>query len=174
FAGYEFEHAFNETWSFRQNLRYSFSDAFQNSYLNQTGYADAAQTQLARYQFLTSSKVGIFQVDNQAEARFFTTAPEGFTGADAARYQRLVARTALRRYGGDCYAYGLLASGHCDLIAETGLQPYDVMALVPVIRAAGGVITDWNGEDLTLDFDGRVLAAATPDLHAEALAILRG
>ncbi|GJE72666.1 hypothetical protein CHKEEEPN_4224 [Methylorubrum podarium] len=48
------------------------------------------------------------------------------------------------------------------------------MALVPVIRAAGGVITDWNGEDLTLDFDGRVLAAATPDLHAEALAILRG
>ena len=109
-----------------------------------------------------------------AEARFFTTAPEGFTGADAARYQRLVARTALRRYGGDCYAYGLLASGHCDLIAETGLQPYDVMALVPVIRAAGGVITDWDGEDLGLDFDGRVLAAATPDLHAEALAILRG
>ncbi|MGW5958670.1 TonB-dependent siderophore receptor [Methylorubrum thiocyanatum] len=72
FAGYEFEHAFNETWTFRQNLRYSFSDAFQNSYLNQTGYADpATETTLSRYQFLTSSKVGIFQVDNQAEARFF-------------------------------------------------------------------------------------------------------
>ncbi len=71
FAGYEFEHAFDETWTFRQNLRYSFSDAFQNSYLNQTGYADAAETTLNRYQFLTSSKVGLFQVDNQAEARFF-------------------------------------------------------------------------------------------------------
>ncbi|MCY1643424.1 inositol monophosphatase family protein [Methylorubrum sp. SL192] len=106
-------------------------------------------------------------------ARFFTTSPEGFAGADEARYRRLSAATALRRFGGDCYAYGLLASGHCDLIAETGLQPYDYMALVPVIRAAGGVITDWAGEDLTLASDGRVLAAATPDLHAEALAILR-
>ncbi|MFD0936085.1 TonB-dependent siderophore receptor, partial [Methylobacterium trifolii] len=70
-AGYEFEHAFNETWTFRQNLRYSFSDSFQNSDIGQLGYSDAAQTRLARYQFLTSSKIGLFQVDNQAEARFF-------------------------------------------------------------------------------------------------------
>ncbi|CAO4162800.1 histidinol-phosphatase [Methylorubrum populi] len=108
-----------------------------------------------------------------SDARFFTTSPEGFSGADEARYRRLIARTALRRFGGDCYAYGLLASGHCDLIAETGLQPYDIMALVPVIRAAGGVITDWTGADLTLTSDGRVLAAATPELHREALAVLR-
>ena len=109
-----------------------------------------------------------------SEARFFTTAPDGFIGDDEARYRRLVARTALRRFGGDCYAYGLLASGHCDLIAETGLQPYDTMALVPVIRAAGGVITDWDGDDLGLRSDGRVLAAASPELHAQALAVLRG
>jgi iron complex outermembrane receptor protein len=70
FAGYEFEHALDSTWTLRQNLRYSFSDAFLNTYINQTGYADAAQTQLGRYQFLTSSKIGLFQVDNQAEARF--------------------------------------------------------------------------------------------------------
>ncbi len=107
------------------------------------------------------------------EARFFTTSPEGFVGADEAAYRRLIARTALRRFGGDCYAYGLLASGHCDLIAETGLQPYDIMALVPVIRAAGGVITDWAGADLTLTSDGRVLAAATSELHAEALKVLQ-
>ncbi|BAU92638.1 L-histidinol-phosphate phosphatase [Methylorubrum populi] len=106
-------------------------------------------------------------------ARFFTTAPDGFIGEDAARYRRLSAATALRRFGGDCYAYGLLASGHCDLIAETGLQPYDYMALVPVIRAAGGVVTDWAGADLTLASDGRVLAAASPELHAQALALLR-
>ncbi|TXM72558.1 TonB-dependent siderophore receptor [Methylobacterium sp. WL12] len=71
FAGYEFEHAFDETWTIRQNLRYSFSESFQNSDIGQLGYSNAAETRLARYQFLTSSKIGLFQVDNQAEARFF-------------------------------------------------------------------------------------------------------
>ena len=71
YAGYEFEHAFDDQITFRQNLRYSFSESFQNSYLNQFGYADAAQTRLARYQFQDSSHVGLFQVDNQVEARVF-------------------------------------------------------------------------------------------------------
>ena len=70
FAGYEFEHAVDDVWTVRQNFRYSFSDATQNSYIGQLGYADAAQTQLARYQFQYSDKVSLFQVDNQAEARF--------------------------------------------------------------------------------------------------------
>ncbi|QEE38786.1 MULTISPECIES: TonB-dependent siderophore receptor [unclassified Methylobacterium] len=72
FLGYQFEHVFNDTWSFRQNLRYSFGDSYQNSYIG-NGYAfgDATQTQLARYQFLVKDRVNIFQVDNQAEARFF-------------------------------------------------------------------------------------------------------
>lgn len=70
FAGYEFEHAVNDVWTVRQNFRYSFSDATQNSYIGQIGYADPAQTQLARYQFQYSDKVSLFQVDNQAEARF--------------------------------------------------------------------------------------------------------
>ncbi len=70
FAGYEFEHAVDETWTVRQNLRYSFSDGYQNSYVGQLGYTDAAQTQLGRYQFGFTDKVSLFQVDNQAEARF--------------------------------------------------------------------------------------------------------
>ncbi len=70
FVGYEFEHAVNETWTVRQNLRYSFSDGHQNSYVGQSGYLDANQTQLARYQFGFTDKVSLFQVDNQAEARF--------------------------------------------------------------------------------------------------------
>ena len=70
FAGYEFVHAIDETWTVRQNLRYSFSDGTQNSYIGQIGYADAAQTQLGRYQFGFSDRVNLFQVDNQAEARF--------------------------------------------------------------------------------------------------------
>ncbi|SFL40006.1 TonB-dependent siderophore receptor [Methylorubrum salsuginis] len=77
YAGYEFEHAIDATWTVRQNLRYSFSDAIQNSYIGQIGYTDAdqrpllgTQTQLGRYQFNFSDKVNLFQVDNQAEARF--------------------------------------------------------------------------------------------------------
>lgn len=71
FAGYEFAHIIDETWTVRQNFRYSFSDGTQNSYIGQLGYADpATQTQLARYQFNYSDRVNLFQVDNQAEARF--------------------------------------------------------------------------------------------------------
>ena len=72
FLGYQFEHIFNDTWTIRQNLRYSFADVYQNSNIGQLGYAagDATQTQLARYQFLVKDRVNLFQVDNQAEARF--------------------------------------------------------------------------------------------------------
>jgi len=65
-------------------------------------------------------------------------------------------------YGGDCHSYGLLASGTLDLVAEANMQPYDYMALVPVIEGAGGVVTDWQGAALSIESDGRVLAAATP------------
>ena len=47
-------------------------------------------------------------------------------------------------YGCDCYAYGLLAAGFCDLVVEADLKPYDYMALVAVVEGAGGVITDWQ------------------------------
>ncbi|KAB1073857.1 TonB-dependent siderophore receptor [Methylobacterium planeticum] len=70
-AGYEFEHAFNETWTFRQNLRYSFVDSFQNSYIGNGYTAGTAETSLSRYQFRDSARAALFQVDNQAEARFF-------------------------------------------------------------------------------------------------------
>ena len=71
-AGYEFEHAFNETWTFRQNLRYSYLESFQNSYIGQLGYTpNTNDTRLARYQFRDSARANLFQVDNQAEARFF-------------------------------------------------------------------------------------------------------
>jgi len=107
-----------------------------------------------------------------SRARLFTTSPEQFEGYDAAAWSRVAGAVAMRRYGGDCYLYGLLASGHCDLVVEAGLQPYDVMALVPVVQGAGGVISDWQGDPLRADFDGRVVAAATPTLHREALARL--
>ena len=77
------------------------------------------------------------------------------------------------RFGGDCYSYGLLALGHVDLVVEAKLEPYDYFALIPVVESAGGVITDWSGNPLHQESDGRVIAAATPQLHAAALEILQ-
>lgn len=63
--------------------------------------------------------------------------------------------------GGDCYAYGLLALGQLDLIAECDMKPWDWGALVPIVQGAGGVMTRWDGSDLRFEGDGTVLAAAT-------------
>jgi len=101
-----------------------------------------------------------------------TTSPDLFAGEDARAFERLSSAVHLRRFGGDCYAYALLASGTVDLVAEAGLMPYDYLALAPVIEGAGGVITDWRGGPLGPRSDGRVLAAANADLHRQALRIL--
>lgn len=112
--------------------------------------------------------------DTLDSARLFATSPDIFAGGDRLAYERVADAVAMRRYGGDCYLYGLLASGCCDLVIEAGLQLYDVMALVPVVEGAGGVITDWEGQPLRQGFDGRVVAAATPELHRAAVALLNG
>jgi fructose-1,6-bisphosphatase/inositol monophosphatase family enzyme len=72
----------------------------------------------------------------------------------------------------DCYGYALVAAGQIDLVVEAGLQSYDVMAPIAVIEAAGGLVTDWEGGPAHQG--GRVLAAANREVHAAALAFLRG
>jgi histidinol phosphatase-like enzyme (inositol monophosphatase family) len=107
-----------------------------------------------------------------ADALVYTTSPDNFDVAGLKAFDRVSSQAAMRRYGGDCYSYGLLASGHIDAVIEMNLQPYDFMALVPVTEGAGGVITDWQGGRLHLGSDGHVVAAATPELHAEILEAL--
>lgn len=107
-----------------------------------------------------------------AEATLYATSPDTFDASGAAMFEALSRQVGMRRFGGDCYAYGLLASGHVDLVFEMNLHPYDYMALIPVIEGAGGKITDWRGNALQLESDGHVLAAASAALHAEALAAL--
>ncbi|TYL97932.1 histidinol-phosphatase [Bradyrhizobium rifense] len=110
-----------------------------------------------------------------ADARFYTTSPDMFANrSDTEAFERISRAARLRRFGGDCYIYGLLASGHCDIVLETGLQPHDYMALIPIVQGAGGCITDWAGRPLTIRSVGRVLASATPRLHADALALIHG
>ncbi|MDM0038338.1 histidinol-phosphatase [Variovorax sp. J22G21] len=108
-----------------------------------------------------------------AQARIVTTSPDIFAPADWHAFDRLSRRCAMRRFGGDCYGYAQLAGGTIDLVVEAGLQPYDYLGPTGLIEAAGGVITDWQGQPLGLNSDGRVIAAATPALHRAALELLR-
>ena len=96
-----------------------------------------------------------------AEAELSCTSP-GMLGADMPRWQHLADAVRRVSWGGDCYAYGLLALGHIDVIAEATMKPWDWAALVPVIEGAGGRITDWSGQALRLGGDGRVLAVGDP------------
>lgn len=105
-----------------------------------------------------------------SDARCYCTSTDMFKiEEDRLRFEALSKRTALRRFGGDCYIYALLASGHCDLVIEASLQPYDYFSLVPIIEGAGGKITDWQGKALDFNSDGRVIAAASEALWQEAL-----
>jgi len=107
-----------------------------------------------------------------AAATLFATTPDMFRGADADAFQRLKSAVKLARFGGDCYAYGLLAAGFIDLVVEASLKPYDFAALVPVIVGAGGSVTDWRGDPLGLASDGRVLACGDPRLADAARGLL--
>jgi histidinol phosphatase-like enzyme (inositol monophosphatase family) len=114
-----------------------------------------------------------------AEASLYVTGPDYFTAAERARFERLERAVARRRYGGtDCYHYGMVASGWTDIACEAGLKLHDYAAIVPVLQAAGAVITDWNGAALNIESEktvnGCVLACGDQRTHAAALRVLKG
>ena len=108
------------------------------------------------------------------DAILYATTPYMFRGADRVSFENLAADVKHPLFGADCYAYGLLASGFADIVCEADLKPYDFCGPAAVVESAGGVITDWEGQPLTIRSGGRVLAAATPALHRAALAVLAG
>lgn len=104
------------------------------------------------------------------DATMFTTTPHLFKGRDRERFDRLESKVLLSRYGCDCYAYAMLAAGFADLVVETGLKPYDIVALIPIIENAGGVITCRDGS--RAESAGDIVAAATPELHRAAMELM--
>ena len=101
------------------------------------------------------------------DAMLGTTSPDLLAADELAAFQTLKADARLTRYGGDCYAYCLVAAGHIDLVVECGLKPHDVMALIPIIEQAGGRITTWDGEPA--ETGGRIVASGDPHLHDAVL-----
>ncbi|HEY2446951.1 MAG TPA: histidinol-phosphatase [Rhizomicrobium sp.] len=106
-----------------------------------------------------------------ASAAVSTTHPWGyFSPVERAGFEELCSRARMSYFGGDCYAYGLLAMGHIDLIVEASLAAWDVAALVPIVEKSGGVITDWSGNPVGQG--GRIVASGDARVHAETLEVL--
>jgi myo-inositol-1(or 4)-monophosphatase len=103
-------------------------------------------------------------------ATLSTTDANLFTPEERPLFDQVLNSARLTRYGMDCYAYAIVASGHMDVIIESGLKPYDLMALIPVVRGAGGVMTNWHGDSPTTD--GRLVAIGDPALKDEVLSHL--
>lgn len=99
-----------------------------------------------------------------AQATLATTGPQYFNDHEGEHFMSLAAKTDHKRMmmGGDCYNYGLLASGHLDIVCEAGLKLHDWAALVPVVEGAGGTMCDWNGDPLHAASEGHVLAIGDP------------
>jgi histidinol phosphatase-like enzyme (inositol monophosphatase family) len=99
-----------------------------------------------------------------------TTDPYLFKGAEADSFRRIRAQAKLARYGYDCYAYSMVASGTMDCVIESGLKPFDIAALIPILTGAGGGVCDWGGRDASKG--GRVLAYGDAHVRDEALRLL--
>lgn len=106
-----------------------------------------------------------------SDAILFTTSPLLMSEQERKSFEMVQAKARLARYGGDCYAYCMIAAGFVDLVIETGLKPHDIVALIPIIEGAGGIITDWSGKSAA--HGGRIVAAGDKRVHAEALKILQ-
>jgi histidinol phosphatase-like enzyme (inositol monophosphatase family) len=98
------------------------------------------------------------------DAVLATTSPHLFTTEEADAFMSVAKQVAEKKiiYGGDCYNYGLVASGHIDVVIEAGLKLYDYAALVPVVEGAGGIMADWQGNPLDAGSDGTVIALGDP------------
>lgn len=108
-----------------------------------------------------------------SDAIITTTHPDLFErGLEANAFAKLKSGARMTRYGGDCYNYCLVAAGFVDLVIETGLKPYDVAALIPIIERAGGRMTAWDGSSAAQG--GRVVASGDPKFHDWVLKQLAG
>ncbi|MEX3010323.1 histidinol-phosphatase [Hoeflea sp. TYP-13] len=107
-----------------------------------------------------------------ADATLFTTSPHLFAGEQAERYGAVEAQVNLFRYGCDCYAYALVASGNADLVIENDLAAYDIGALIAILESAGAVVTNWDGG--RPEQGGDIIAAGSRAVHEQALALLNG
>jgi myo-inositol-1(or 4)-monophosphatase len=110
--------------------------------------------------------------ESLSDALLYTTSPLLMNEADRATFRTVENAAKLSRYGGDCYAYCMLAAGQIDLIIETEINPYDIVALIPIVTGAGGIITTWENEPAQAG--GRIVVAGDERVHRQAREMLKG
>jgi myo-inositol-1(or 4)-monophosphatase len=125
-----------------------------------------------RFSGTLGGHIGCRACASLAEAELSCTSPDMMHGDAWPRWERLAGAVRRTYWGGDCYAYGLLALGQIDIVAERSMKLWDWAALVPVVEGAGGRVTDWSGAALRPDGDGTVLAVGDKALLAPAMALL--
>ncbi len=112
------------------------------------------------------------ECESLSDALLYTTSPLLMKEDDRAIFRKVENAAKLSRYGGDCYAYCMLAAGQIDLIVETEINPYDIVALIPIIAGAGGIMTTWENEPAQQG--GRIVVAGDARVHQQALKMLQG
>ena len=106
------------------------------------------------------------------EAVVYATSIDMFNARERRQFDRVTKQARRRQFGVDCYAYSLLSSGFIDIVMEADMKSFDMMALVPVIEGAGGIVSNWRGEPLTLSSGSQILATANEHLHRQCLDII--
>ncbi len=127
---------------------------------------------------LNGKKLSTRKSETISNSVFCTTSPVYFKGLELEFFNKVASQTKYQKskgvfYGGDCYLYGLMALGLVDIIIETGLNNYDYCALVPIIEEAGGIITDWSGNKVDINSNGKILACGDKRVHDEILRIAK-
>jgi len=123
---------------------------------------------------LNGEPIHVSAVTECGRATIYINEGDKIFAQEPAVFARLMQAGQTRRLSYDCYPHALLASGHVDAVVDYDLKPYDFLALMPVVEAAGGVVTDWKGRVPDLGYEGPVLASATPELHESLLSLLAG
>ncbi|SDX40599.1 histidinol-phosphatase, inositol monophosphatase family [Ruegeria halocynthiae] len=123
---------------------------------------------------LNGKPVSVSATRRLSDAVLFVNEGDKIYRDHPALFDRLMKSGQTRRFAYDCYPHALLAMGHVDAVIDYDLQPYDYLPVTAVVEAAGGIMSDWDGKPLNLNSDGRVISAATPQLHAELLELVNG
>ncbi|PCI50955.1 MAG: histidinol-phosphatase [Alphaproteobacteria bacterium] len=122
--------------------------------------------------YLNGTRISCRPCTELSQATLSTTDPTQFFACDEdlQAFRRVAAKVRLVRNGYDCYAYAMVAAGFIDVVIESGLEPYDIQALIPIVEGAGGIITNWTGGSAANG--GQVVASATQELHEQVLSLL--
>lgn len=122
---------------------------------------------------LNGTKLTASTVTAINDANIATTSPEAFSPQGLAAFNKISAQAKITNYGGDCHNFGLLAAGYIDAVIEDSLAPHDIMGVVQVMRGAGAIVTDFDGNDIDLATTSSLVCAGTAELHKAILALIQ-